>query len=118
MHSENVTYDYEVIHEAESVGRETSSIEWHHFHLHHKDQVYVNLRAINQALNHIDTPTDGILVDLTPPMLRYLGDGLVVGQDADFQVSWLLLSIRVVLTKAVVVVCTDHATPTQYRLLA
>ena len=85
--SENATNEFEVIHEADSVGSETSSIEWHHFHLHHKDQVYVNLRTINQALNHIDTPTNGILVDLTPPVLRTLGDGLVVGQDADFQVS-------------------------------
>ncbi|XP_033637389.1 uncharacterized protein LOC117298318 isoform X2 [Asterias rubens] len=83
--SENATNDFEVIHEAESVGNDVSLIEWHHFHLHHKDQVYVNLRTINQAVNHIDTPTNGFLVDLTPPMLRSLGDGLVVGQDADFQ---------------------------------
>ncbi|XP_022102001.1 uncharacterized protein LOC110985344 [Acanthaster planci] len=83
--SSNVTNDFEVIHKAESVGRDTSSIEWHHFHLKHKDQVYVNLRTINQALNHIDTPTNGFLVDLTPPNLRTLGDGLVYGEDADFQ---------------------------------
>ncbi|XP_038062441.1 uncharacterized protein LOC119732930 [Patiria miniata] len=83
--SANHTNDFEVIHETEAVGIETSSIEWHHFHLHHKDQVYVNLRTINQALNHIDTPTNGFLVDLTPPILRTIGDGLVMGQDADFQ---------------------------------
>ena len=50
--------------------------------------MYINLRTINQAVNHIDTPTNGFLVDLTPPMLRSLGDGLVVGQDADFQVGF------------------------------
>ncbi|XP_033637723.1 uncharacterized protein LOC117298529 [Asterias rubens] len=83
--SENATNDFEVIHEAASVSNDVSLIEWHHFHLHHKDQVYINLRTINQAVNHIDTPTNGFLVDLTPPMLRSLGDGLVVGQDADFQ---------------------------------
>ncbi|XP_071798137.1 uncharacterized protein [Asterias amurensis] len=83
--SENSTNDFEVIHEGESVGNDVSSIEWHHFHLHHKDQVYINLRTINQAVNHIDTPTNGFLVDLTPPILRSLGDGLVIGQDVDFQ---------------------------------
>ncbi|XP_022103294.1 uncharacterized protein LOC110986022 [Acanthaster planci] len=81
----NSTSDFEVIHEAESVGSVISSIEWHHFHLLHKDHVYVNLRTINKALNHIDTPTDGFLIDLTPPVLRNLGDGLVLGEDQDFQ---------------------------------
>ncbi|XP_038050728.1 uncharacterized protein LOC119723897 [Patiria miniata] len=92
--SSNDTNDFEVIHEAEAVGSETASIEWHHFHLRHKDQVYVNLRTINQALNHIDAPTDGFLVDLTPPMLRTLGDGLMVGEDADFQANFNNLSVH------------------------
>ena len=84
--SENATDEYEVIQAAESVGKEASSVDWHHFHLHHKDRVYVNLRTINRALNHIDTASDGFLVDLTPPMMAALGDGLEVGVDADYQV--------------------------------
>ncbi|XP_038050876.1 uncharacterized protein LOC119724026 [Patiria miniata] len=93
-HTESGTSDFEVIHGADSVGSETTSIEWHHFHLHHKDQVYVNLRTINRAFNHIDTPTNGFLVDLTPPVLQTLGDGLDVGQDADFQSNFDSLAVH------------------------
>ncbi len=79
--------DYEVIHAAKSVGPNTTSIEWHHFHLHHKDQVYVSMETINGALNSIQSSTDGYLVDLTAPKLKSIGDGDRMGVDINYQVK-------------------------------
>ena len=78
-----------MIHSSESVGSDASSIEWHHFHLHHKDQVYISLETINGALTSIHTRSDGYLVDLTAPKLRSLGDGANHGEDREYQVKVL-----------------------------
>ena len=82
----DVNQNSELLHAPESVGKSTSSIEWHHFHLHHNDYVYVNLQTVNGAKNHIDTESDGYRIDLTPPVLRTIGDGEILNTDIDFQV--------------------------------
>ena len=81
------TSGFDVIHPPEAVGPDATFIEWHHFHLHHKDQVYISMETVNGALESIHTQTDGYLVDLTAPKLGYLGDGETQGQDKEFQVK-------------------------------
>ena len=81
------------IHPPESVSSESVCIEWHHFHLHHKDYVKTNVRAINGATNHADVESNGYLVDLTQPDLLTLGDGDILGTDINFQVNSLFSTI-------------------------
>ena len=83
------------IHPPESVSHDSSYIEWHHFHLHHKDYVKTNVRAINGATNHADVESNGYLVDLTQPDLLTLGDGDILGEDIAFQVNCLFTTIIV-----------------------
>ncbi|XP_072033446.1 LOW QUALITY PROTEIN: uncharacterized protein [Amphiura filiformis] len=86
--------DFEEIHSPESVGPNASSIEWHHFHLHHKDRVYVSLETINGALESIHSRSNGYLVDLTAPKLRYLGDGENKGEDREYQTNADSISVN------------------------
>ncbi|KAI8514390.1 hypothetical protein Bbelb_087140 [Branchiostoma belcheri] len=76
----------EVIHESESVGL-TTSFRWHHFHLHQGDQVFVNLNVTNRALGVTTLQSDGFVLDLTPPVLKYLRDGLDSDKDAQYSSS-------------------------------
>nr|XP_006817093.1 PREDICTED: uncharacterized protein LOC100376421 [Saccoglossus kowalevskii] len=62
------------IHGPESLSGATSFINWHHFHLHHGDFVYIELEAVNGALNSIVESSDGVFVDLTEPLFYYLYD--------------------------------------------
>lgn len=65
---------------------ETNYVEWVNFHLKHKDQVKVNLKTTNAAMNTIQNETTGFVIDLTPPVLVSLGDGPFLHQDITFQV--------------------------------
>ncbi|XP_019614832.1 PREDICTED: uncharacterized protein LOC109462715, partial [Branchiostoma belcheri] len=76
----------EVIHASESVGM-TTSFRWHHFHLHQGDQVFVNLNVTNRALGVTTLQSDGFVLDLTPPVLKYLRDGLDPDKDAQYSSS-------------------------------
>ncbi|XP_070573675.1 uncharacterized protein [Ptychodera flava] len=40
----------ENIHDRESLPAGTRSIKWHHFHLHHGDNVYTEIEAVNKAV--------------------------------------------------------------------
>ena len=82
----NNTEDYEVVREWVTFPKETDSIEWVNFHLHHKDHVKVKLKTTNAALNSIINETSGFVVDLTPADLVSLGDGTVLKEDKTFQV--------------------------------
>ncbi|XP_070573688.1 uncharacterized protein [Ptychodera flava] len=82
----------ELIHEAESVSADTSFINWHHFHLHHGDSVYVKLDAINKAESSTVTMSDGFVIDTTNPVGHYLGDGPVEGEDRQYSSSTSQLS--------------------------
>ncbi|CAC5384518.1 unnamed protein product [Mytilus coruscus] len=81
----NQTNDYSVIRDWVPYSNTTRSVKWLNFHLQHKDKVKVNLRTTNGALNTIVNTTDGFVVDLTPPTLISLGDGLEPGKDIEFQ---------------------------------
>ncbi|VDI54125.1 Hypothetical predicted protein [Mytilus galloprovincialis] len=83
--SNNNTKDYEVVREWVTFPKETDSIEWVNFHLHHKDHVKVKLKTTNAALNSIINETSGFVVDLTPADLVSLGDGTVLKEDKTFQ---------------------------------
>ncbi|XP_078620549.1 uncharacterized protein LOC144887293 isoform X2 [Branchiostoma floridae x Branchiostoma japonicum] len=76
----------EVIHNSESVGL-LSSIRWHHFHLHQGDQVFVNLNVTNRALGVTSMLSNGFVLDLTPPKLYYLRDGLNPDKDMEYSSS-------------------------------
>ncbi|XP_070572594.1 uncharacterized protein [Ptychodera flava] len=82
----------ELIHEAESVSADTSFIDWHHFHLRHGDSVYVKLDAINQAESSTITMSDGFVIDTTNPVVHFLGDGTVQGEDRQYSSSTSQLS--------------------------
>ncbi|XP_078621329.1 uncharacterized protein LOC144887805 [Branchiostoma floridae x Branchiostoma japonicum] len=76
----------EVIHESESVGLSTI-FRWHHFHLHQGDQVFVNLNVTNRALGVTSVHSNGFVLDLTPPELYYLRDGLNPDKDMEYSSS-------------------------------
>ncbi|XP_033121447.1 uncharacterized protein LOC117120538 [Anneissia japonica] len=77
--------EFEIIHEPESVGPNTTSFEWHHFHLKDGDDVFIELEAFNQAGLAVSKRSDGFRVDLTPPTMTFIGDGSIEGQDVEFQ---------------------------------
>ena len=62
-------------------------VSWKNFHNSHKDVLKASLRAQNGALNDIVVDTNGVLIDLTAPVMEYLVDGTVAETDVDFQVS-------------------------------
>ncbi|XP_041378093.1 uncharacterized protein LOC121390363 [Gigantopelta aegis] len=79
--------DYQVIHNWKSLGRYADKVEWHHFHLNHRDVVKSKLRVTNGALNNIELESSGFVVDLTAPVLVYLGDGAEAKFDIEYQSS-------------------------------
>ena len=83
--------DFRVIQNWKSVGSKTAnSIEWHHFHLNHRDEVKAKLRVTNGALNTVEVETAGFVVDLTAPVVVYLNDGGEADVDAEYQASNVL----------------------------
>ncbi|XP_070574642.1 uncharacterized protein [Ptychodera flava] len=88
----NATYPTTIIHDAESVSSSSNFINWHHFHLHEGDFVYVELEAINNALGGTDVSSDGFTIDITEPILYFLGDGSTPGIDRRFTASTNQLS--------------------------
>ncbi|CAH1794764.1 unnamed protein product [Owenia fusiformis] len=85
--SDDVYTEDILIHEGESIGGNVSQIEWHHFHHHHGDYIYVEMNTTNGANTSINTKSSGTRVDLTSPEVRYIGDGLVPGENAMFSSS-------------------------------
>ena len=79
--------DFTVIREWVTFSNDSTSAKWLNFHLAHRDRIKIELKTTNGALNSIVNETDSYVVDLTPPALSYLGDGLTQGDDIDFQVS-------------------------------
>ncbi|XP_077992165.1 uncharacterized protein LOC144446291 [Glandiceps talaboti] len=90
--SVNGSVQAEQIHTVESLTPDISFINWHHFHLHHGDYVYVQLDAINQADNPTTTLSDGYVVDTTNPVVHFLGDGTSLGTDRQYTSSTSQLS--------------------------
>lgn len=58
---------------------------WNNFHNHHEDVIRASLRVTNGALNDVTLNTNGVLIDLTAPVVTYLMDGTVPGSDIEFQ---------------------------------
>ncbi|XP_019624877.1 PREDICTED: uncharacterized protein LOC109470382 isoform X2 [Branchiostoma belcheri] len=83
-----------VIHEATSVGKEAHSINWHHFHLHDGDFVYVVVNASNGAGSVVVTESDGYTMDTTAPLMRFIGDGSQTGTDLRYSASITDLSVN------------------------
>ncbi|KAI8510725.1 hypothetical protein Bbelb_116410, partial [Branchiostoma belcheri] len=88
----NLTTDWEIIHHPEEVNSNADHINWHHFHLHHGDTVAAILKATNQAGSHVTVESDGFVVDTTPPVLHFLGDGPEAGKNRKFSSSLSFLS--------------------------
>ena len=63
------------------------SVSWKNFHHNHNDFIKASVRARNGALNDVVLETDGVLIDLTPPIKDYLNDGSLAGSDIDYQVK-------------------------------
>ncbi|XP_066298079.1 uncharacterized protein [Branchiostoma lanceolatum] len=83
-----------VIHEATSVGKEANSINWHHFHLHDGDFVYVVVNASNGAGSVVVTESDGFTLDTSAPEMRFIGDGSQPGTDLQYSPSTTDLSVN------------------------
>ncbi|XP_076085507.1 uncharacterized protein LOC143056307 [Mytilus galloprovincialis] len=83
--AQNMSNDFTVIREWVTFSNDSTSARWLNFHLAHRDRIKIELKTTNGALNSIVNETDSYVVDLTPPALSYLGDGLTQGDDIDFQ---------------------------------
>ncbi|CAH1802680.1 unnamed protein product [Owenia fusiformis] len=81
-----------MIHQPESVGNGATNINWHHFHHHHGDFIYVEMNTTNGAISTITTVSTGVTVDLTAPEVQYLNDGTIPRTDAQFSSSLVELS--------------------------
>ena len=74
-----------IIH-TDEVGGAESSVTWNHFSLGHGDKVYVSVTAVNGAGMSAITSSDGYTVDITPPELEGLIDGIGgPADDLDYQ---------------------------------
>lgn len=71
----NLTTNFQVLQNWENVNLDTT-FEKHRFSLRHRDVVRTKLRVSNGALNTITSETDSFIIDLTPPELYSLWDGL------------------------------------------
>lgn len=91
----NMSNEFSVIRPYVTFGNESISARWLNFHLEHRDRIKIQLKTTNGALNSIVNETDTYVVDLTPPALQYLGDGLTQEQDIDFQVSQTKLQVSI-----------------------
>ena len=84
--SRNLSSSFETIQPWENMGL-ASTYESHHFHLNHRDKVKTQVRVTNGALNTAVEETDSFIVDMTPPELVSLWDGLG-DADIEFQVMF------------------------------
>ncbi|KAL5015119.1 hypothetical protein ScPMuIL_009389 [Solemya velum] len=85
MKAENLTEDFVVLKDWTSFNNQTEDVIWRNFHLQHRDRIKVVLETVNGALNSVENETDGFVVDLTPPKLLHLGDGLTENSDIEYQ---------------------------------
>ena len=90
----NLSSDFSIIRPYVTFSNDSTSAKWLNFHLSHRDRIKIELKTTNGALNSIVNETDTYVVDLTPPALQYLGDGLTQEQDIDFQVKYFLLTSK------------------------
>ena len=70
---------------------------WNNFHNKHKDHIKSSLRVRNGAMNDLTVETDGVLIDLTAPVVTYLYDGSDAGLDLDFQVCHKQISFQLII---------------------
>lgn len=77
---------WELLRDWTTFDNDTFSVNWLNFHLNHRDCVKLVLNTTNGALITIQNETNGCVVDLTPPKLLYLGDGVNPREDRHFQV--------------------------------
>jgi hypothetical protein len=91
LFSANSTISVTVVDWTRLASNVTEHAGFFHLHLKHGDQVETELRVTNGALNQVVMATDGFVVDLTPPLLVFLGDGPDWEADTEYQVGiWSL----------------------------
>ena len=64
-----------------------SQLELHHMHFHHGDYVQVSVAVTNGAGSESEAASDGLTVDLTPPICHVLVDGKDVNVQPKYTVS-------------------------------
>ncbi|XP_062596534.1 uncharacterized protein LOC134257978, partial [Saccostrea cucullata] len=90
--AKNMTYDYEPIYDWAPFPSTANGVKWLKFHHSHGDRIQTSLRTTNKALNSIINNTNSFVVDITPPHLHYLWDGLQ-SKDQEFQSATDQLSV-------------------------
>ena len=80
-----MSHNYETIQDWTPFPSNARSAKWLKFHNSHGDRIQTSLRTTNRALNAIINTTDSFVVDLTPPYLHYIRDG-IQRKDREFQV--------------------------------
>ncbi|GFR58918.1 protein jagged-2 [Elysia marginata] len=83
----------ETIMDFDTVDNYTSTVEYHHLSLQHGDLVKSTLRVTNGAQTSVERVTNGIVVDLTPPVMTQMWDGSG-GSDIQYTSSQGSLSAR------------------------
>jgi hypothetical protein len=86
----NMSYSYETVQNWAPFPASVSSVKWLKFHHRHGDRIRTSLRTTNNALNAIINTTNSFIVDVTPPYLHHLRDGLQP-RDQEYQVRELVL---------------------------
>ncbi|KAK3104702.1 hypothetical protein FSP39_008103 [Pinctada imbricata] len=87
----NHSTDFELLQDWVKFDNTTSSVTWRNFTFEHNDVVKTTLKTTNGALNTVTNTTDGFVVDLSPPDLLYIRDGLTT-TDIDYQADSTQLS--------------------------
>ena len=75
------------LHTEKNLAPSVSSLERHHFHLHHGDFVRVDVTSTNRAETSCSVTSDGVTVDLTDPKMLQLVDGDNLQHDKEYTVS-------------------------------
>ncbi|XP_070562332.1 uncharacterized protein [Ptychodera flava] len=83
---ENST-SWEVLQDTVTLPGDSSSFNWHHFHHKQGDMVYTHIEAMNRARSSTSDSTDGFVIDVSAPIMYFLGDGLVPGENDQFTSS-------------------------------
>lgn len=72
---------------SDSVGGDQRAMVWNSFNFANGDRIFVRIDAVNGAGLVTAVNSSGVIIDLTPPQLDYIVDGLDPSSDLQYQTS-------------------------------